>query len=564
MYSSKQISQVNKSLENILHSDGFTSAPQLRNFLEFVVSKTLNLQADEIKGYTIGVDALGRPADFDPTTDPVVRVMAGRLRQALKNYQTENSNNNDVVISIAKGSYVPQFDFDKSKAATLDIAKSKLDVAQTSQSKSKSFITPILAIAAIVIAGFALWKTSLPSITQAPVSSIRNTIDPYATRISLSLRTNEDPIPKWFSTQEAEAGLVTAFSRFNEYITYQVPWSDWRIGSHNIFADYHFSVLITRAGSSKNIRAFTKLIRQYDGAVIWSHVVTIPEPNTENGIDASKISGRTIAPLLSPYGMIYADISNGQPVPLHLMCIKHFYSYFASESTEKYNIARSCLAKVIDSNTASSSIYALQTFLQIEAYRKQLSGFEKDPLEAAEISVRHAISLAPQNARAHQAQFGIHKIKGNTKQAIAAATKAMELNPFDSDIAGDFAAFLVSIGEYERAAPLLEKAMFLNPSAPVWLEFFSFLHAEFTQDYESADATASRLNANRSPLAAIAVTLSAYRQGNIPLAKTALTSLLRQEPGFEFDPSAALLRRGFSEQISEKIAKILSAAQNSN
>ncbi len=117
MYSSQQKKDILKSLDNILNSDGFTQAPQMQNFLKFVVHKTIENKSSQIKGYTIGVDALGRSTDFDPHTDPSVRVMVGRLRQSLKNYYAaldeENSpGKQSPQIHIPKGSYIPKFSFD--------------------------------------------------------------------------------------------------------------------------------------------------------------------------------------------------------------------------------------------------------------------------------------------------------------------------------------------------------------------------------------------------------------------------------------------------------------------
>jgi hypothetical protein len=53
----------------------------LAAFLGCVVNTALAGRKGEIKGYTIAVEALGRPGDFDLVI-PIVRVEAGRLRRA--------------------------------------------------------------------------------------------------------------------------------------------------------------------------------------------------------------------------------------------------------------------------------------------------------------------------------------------------------------------------------------------------------------------------------------------------------------------------------------------------
>jgi len=101
--------QIQSALFNALKSPEFRSAPQLRAFLEFVVRAALDNKLEKIKGYTIAVEALGRPEDFNPVTDPIVRVEAARLRRRLVKYYTGSGLSDPVRISIPKGSYAPSF-----------------------------------------------------------------------------------------------------------------------------------------------------------------------------------------------------------------------------------------------------------------------------------------------------------------------------------------------------------------------------------------------------------------------------------------------------------------------
>jgi len=84
--------QVRTALKNILTSAEFSSVPQLRAFLNYVVCAVLDRRVDEIKGYTIAVEALGRDPSFNPVTDPIVRVEAARLRRRLSDFYEGSGN----------------------------------------------------------------------------------------------------------------------------------------------------------------------------------------------------------------------------------------------------------------------------------------------------------------------------------------------------------------------------------------------------------------------------------------------------------------------------------------
>ena len=84
---------------------GFYIAPDLDT-----VMYTLAGRANRIKGFSIGVAVFGRDAEtFDPQTDPVVRLEAGRLRRDLERYYLTAGQDDPIVVTVPKGGYVPAF-----------------------------------------------------------------------------------------------------------------------------------------------------------------------------------------------------------------------------------------------------------------------------------------------------------------------------------------------------------------------------------------------------------------------------------------------------------------------
>jgi hypothetical protein len=101
--------RVRAHVSHILASPDFAAAPQLAAFLRYIVEKKLAGEEEIIKAYTIATEALGRSSDFDAQNDPIVRVQARRLRQALLLYYADGNADQSVRIILPVGGYVPEF-----------------------------------------------------------------------------------------------------------------------------------------------------------------------------------------------------------------------------------------------------------------------------------------------------------------------------------------------------------------------------------------------------------------------------------------------------------------------
>ncbi len=101
--------EIRAALDRVIASDMLRHSPQLIAFLRFIVETTVCDEGERLKGYTIGIEAIGRGEDFDPQSDPIVRVEAGRLRRALEHYYAGPGAADVVVIDIPRGRYVPTF-----------------------------------------------------------------------------------------------------------------------------------------------------------------------------------------------------------------------------------------------------------------------------------------------------------------------------------------------------------------------------------------------------------------------------------------------------------------------
>src|SRR5664279_1287059 len=92
-------------VERILDSNTFHASSALRRLLRFLADKAFAGEADQLKEYSIGIDAFGKPPSYDPRQDAIVRLQIGRLRQKLGEYYRTEGKDDPVIMELPKGRF---------------------------------------------------------------------------------------------------------------------------------------------------------------------------------------------------------------------------------------------------------------------------------------------------------------------------------------------------------------------------------------------------------------------------------------------------------------------------
>jgi adenylate cyclase len=100
-----------EQLVRIVNSGPFHQSQRRQRFLEYLVNETLAGRGERLKGYNIALEVFDRPATFDPTNDPLVRIEAARLRERLREYYGTDGQGDPIHIDLPKGAYIPQIEF---------------------------------------------------------------------------------------------------------------------------------------------------------------------------------------------------------------------------------------------------------------------------------------------------------------------------------------------------------------------------------------------------------------------------------------------------------------------
>lgn len=92
-------------VERILQNRSLRLSEVQRRLFIYLVEKSLAGEANDLKEYTIGVDAFSKPPSYDPRQESVVRMHVARLRQKLADYYHTDGAVDPIIVDLPKGGF---------------------------------------------------------------------------------------------------------------------------------------------------------------------------------------------------------------------------------------------------------------------------------------------------------------------------------------------------------------------------------------------------------------------------------------------------------------------------
>lgn len=168
-------------IDRILASDTLRASEVLRRLLRFLADKTFSGEAEHLKEYSVGLDALGKPATYDPRQDSGVRLQASRLRQKLDEYYRTEGNNDPLTIELPRGRF--KIVWHPRGGETVSVPSVPLSVvdrfpvqtafpAETRDLKKWRVLAIGLAVAALALACISIWSVRRASRALAAIAAI--------------------------------------------------------------------------------------------------------------------------------------------------------------------------------------------------------------------------------------------------------------------------------------------------------------------------------------------------------------------------------------------------------
>jgi TolB-like protein/Flp pilus assembly protein TadD len=517
---------VRAELAKILASLQFVRAERLSAFLRFIVDEAAEGRSAALKETVIGVEVFGKPVGYDPKADSTVRIQASRLREKLRDYYLTTGAEDELIIQLPKGSYVP--------------------VWERAQKPRRRFPVGALAGLGLGLVGLAsglAWFRHMPrlpkSIAVLPLRNLGG--EPDSELIAEGLA--EDLIRQLAGLPE-----VRVVSQTSSFALKGKGKSMREIGAM-LDIDGVVEGTLHRVGDRVKVSA--QLVRTADDRAIWAGAFEREFRDLfalEDELSAA--IAQTLHASLERQGR--KENANPEAYAVYLRglyAMRHSTRAAASEAVALFHEA-------VEKDPFLARAWSAQAFGWYElGVLADMPALEVAP--KARTAALRALELDARLPEAHVALAIVRFFfEANRQGAGESFRRAVELGPNSSEAWSQYASYLMDIGRLEEALAAARRGERLDPLSPAAGRLVaSVLYV--SRRYDEAIAQ-SRKVLERGP-----EVHSAYRElGRAYLAQglceEALDAFHRlQDDGFEGE---ALARCGRREEAREVLAQLKRAA----
>lgn len=456
-----------RALEHLLAWPELARSPQLASFLEYIVHRTLEGQDQSIKAYSIAVDVFGRPANFDPQSDPIVRVQARRLRSLLRDYYADQGKGEPLQIKLPTGRYIPEF---VQKDPVLEFKPLRVPEPSSPRSvisprSSRYVLLAILTfgVALTALAGGYWFEKAQPRLAVLEQPSI--SIVEFANLAGVS---GEAPIVSGLAVE-----LVTDLEQFENIDVRYAGALPQEQTSLDVGTDY---VLTGVARQDGDIVQYSALLTDAASTtVVWNKTIPIPRELANDTAIRDELSRLFSLVLGSPRGPLHAHARNwanapeieGQPTNLYL-CRVMFDLYRETREHTRADRSRQCIEQLPEPERSSPIAAAIAAILSAKTAQRDGDQTQEEVWEQALREIDRAIEASPVSSFIWEQHARLREAMGQTTLALADYSSALQLNPANSDALAAYGNLLVLTSAAEEARPMLRVALEDAPDPPAW------------------------------------------------------------------------------------------------
>lgn len=575
---------VRETLERLLASQTFGRSERARKLLRYLVEREQAGEADRLKGFSIAMDVFGKDGDFDPSTDAVVRVQAGRLRELLQHYFANEGIAEPVRIAIPRGGYVPAYELNAIRLP--DIAEAvpelRLDGAASADQSNEAGTgmldamslasvpsSPAPSVArhlrffwmaiALVIAMLGVLILRQGSTALLAGGDISATPEIAGATASITASARADALPQVYIGLKADgpdASRVAASLRagLSGFDTIDFIGRDTVGDPADDATSFIFDVLSGPDAGDITI----ELQSMASGRVLLSRNLT-PADSAPAAVE-DRIADM-LSSALPASGTIYNYIEQtGTPNGL-TQCLLLNGKYYLDQNARTHEAAYRCLEKLANGGTKSSLVYSELASLHLEAVSDHYAYPPNATIETAVEFAHRGVQMGPTSPYAHRSYGYVSSRLGNTDEAIRWMRKAYELNPYDLGMAAAYGYGLIFAGRYAEGTPILDHAVETFSGHPTWWDYGLFVGEFMLGDMNKAVAASMALRTTATKSHYLAARLiGAKAAGQDHLVSTLLKQLTTEFPKFAADPRATFVERKYPADLTDRLVQALRAA----
>jgi len=534
-------------------------SPQLTRFLDYIVSRRLDGDTQSIKAYSIAVDVFGRPSDFDPQSDPIVRVQARRLRALLDQYYRGPGAEERLQIVLPIGRYVPDFVEVDAAAAVKPVpaALGIMDLEAGDSSAPRGHVTVSWLVLLVIALGAAALAYSLSTWgpRQEQVAATDAAMHEPSLRVMEFQNLTDDP-----SITASVSGLaVDLVSRLQQLHFLSVDYGGrGELNAEPSPADGYVLTGIVRRDSTTpaNLQYNIILTDLAINGVVWNRslVLTAAQLADPGRIDRLSVSimdvlGNPRGPLHTRARQYLSQNSIAGSENLYL-CRMLFTIYRESATIGAAERARSCYTALIESDQKTGIALAAMASLTAEAVNAtdMSTSAQLERVRAAGQMLAEAVQLSPTSSFVWDQRARLHESIGEHDLAEAAYGTSMQSNPSNLDALAAHARHLAFLGHLDQAMPLAQRALSAYTIIPDWYYAVPALAALREGDFAKAKRFAeiySRSDREFGPVLAI---LAAEGAGDVAQVSRELPRVL-EVPSFRSVGIVTQLRRRITDPV---------------
>lgn len=579
--------EVHGQLDRILESAPLSGSPRRRDLLRYLVEETLAGRSNQIKGYSVALAVFDRDDTFDPSSDPVVRLEAGRLRRSLDTYYVNAGRDDPVRIAIPKGAYVADFSWQTEDTPPTSAVGATVSV-QIPMADDETNLTPrqppktaeppkarnipkpsrqivVLVMIALLLAAGLSWfgfRSTDPNTVQAHGSAI--IVLPFG-KLDGSDDTN-------LFANAITQDLINDLMHFPDFRLYsaqssfaQDPATDPVALGSDLGVAYVLRGNVQSA--TGRIRLDAQLVNTSSGEVVWSNSYNrLRSPDDLFGL-RSDLSSEVATALGETYGIVntYAISrlsDTGSPSFASYSCVLRGYEYRRAFQTELFRPALICLQKAVVEDPGYADAWAMLAWLQLDAARQDIVPAAEHPARtrAAFEAASRALELDPANQRGLAALSAITFDTGDFDRSEQLQRRAVELNPNDPETLAQLGWRLSVRGNWEEGIPLLTKAIDRSVNPPGWYYHLISVHEYLEGNYAEALAAAERSAKCGSAIGLSLAAISHAKLGNAEASRDNLAAMAEAWPLLASDPASGYRNFHATDQIVEALVAGLQEA----